>query len=144
MPVFADGYAAVPHLSLARVVALHDAGALDLLATGMDSSFQRTEDGGIEAATEDGRVRFDHLVDARGQASHPLSALPFPTLVGRLCDAEAALEEPFRLEIAGADGGRVYCLAMPQLLERYPFSQGLPDCHRLAGLVVDDLLGSAG
>lgn len=144
MPVFADCYAAVPHLSLARVIALYDAGVLTLHATGENSTFRRAKEGGIEVSTADGEVRFDRLIDARGQAAHPLSALPFPSLVDRMTGSDRAVIEPFRLETGVEEGGRIYCLAMPQILDRYPFSQGLPNCHELSGIVVADLIGSAG
>ena len=139
MPVFADCYAAVPHLSLARVVALYDAGVLELHATVSDSAFRQLEDGSIEASVEAGKLLLEHLIDARGQAPYPVSELPFPSLVSKLKDAEA-LSEPFRLRLEGVQEGHVYCLAMPQILERYPFSQGLAGCHELAEIVVEDLL----
>lgn len=47
-----------------------------------------------------------------------------------------------RLELKEDSEGKVYCLAMPQVLELFPFSQGLPGCDELAGTVVGDLLGS--
>lgn len=141
MPVFADCYAAVPHLSLARIIALYDAGVLKLHATGPDSTFCRLDDDSIQVSTEEGPLQVDAMIDARGQASRTLSALPFPTLVKHLEDAEAPVEEPFRLEIKGMDAGRIYCLAMPQILERFPFSQGLPNCDELTEVVVTDFLG---
>jgi hypothetical protein len=63
-------------------------------------------------------------------------------LVERLQDATQPVEEPFRLAIKGGAAGRVYCLAMPQILERFPFSQGLPNCNELTEVVVTDFLGS--
>ncbi|MEZ4673179.1 MAG: hypothetical protein R2932_02910 [Caldilineaceae bacterium] len=143
LPVFADCYAAVPHLSLARMIALYDAGVLKLHATGADSTFRRLDDGTIAVSTEDGPLRFAAMIDARGQASHSLADLPFPTLVNSLQDAQAPVEEPFRLALKEPDAGRIYCLAMPQLLERFPFSQGLPNCDELTEVVVTDFLGSA-
>ncbi len=143
LPVFADCYAAVPHLSLARIIALYDAGVLHLYATGEDSTFCRLDDGSIQVSTEDGPLQFDAMIDARGQASHSVSYLPFPTLVKRVKDASKPVEEPFRLEMKGMEAGRIYSLAMPQILERYPFSQGLPNCNELTEIVVTDFLASA-
>ncbi|MGL4611810.1 MAG: FAD/NAD(P)-binding protein [Trueperaceae bacterium] len=142
MPVFGDCYAAVPHLSLSRVIALYDAGVLELSATATDSAFESLEGGKTQVLTEDGPLVFDHIIDARGQAPHPVSALPFSTLVAALKDTETPLNEPFRLELKHANEGSVYCLAIPQVLERFPFSQGLPDCHDLAEIAVADLLAS--
>jgi uncharacterized NAD(P)/FAD-binding protein YdhS len=143
MPVFGDCYAAVPHLSLSRVIALYDAGILELHATLGDDAFKGLDDGRTEVHTKDGVFVCDFMIDARGQAPHPVSALPFPTLIKAIKDTEKPLAEPFRLDIKTANRGRVYCLAMPQLLARFPFSQGLPGCHDLAGIAVTDLLAPA-
>lgn len=141
MPVFGDCYAAVPHLSLARIVAMYDAGVLELLATTGDATFTQTADGQVSVETEDGLRTFHAMVDARGQSSEPLSGLPFPSLSALFGDDTGPLMEPFRLEIGdGAPG--IYCLALPQVLERYPFSQGLSNCDELAKRVVDDLTES--
>lgn len=143
MPVFADCYAAVPHLSLARILALYDSGVLKLYATGADSTFCRLGDGKIQVSTHnDGPLQFDAMIDARGQATHSLSALPFPSLVKQLQDINQPVDEPFRLQMQGMEAGKIYCLAMPQILERFPFSQGLPNCNELAGIVVADFLES--
>lgn len=139
MPVFGDCYAAVPHLSLARIVAMYDAGVLELLPTAEDASFTQSEDGQVSVETEDGSRTFGALIDARGQSTQPLSELPFPSLAARLPDEAKPIREPFRLEIGGEDSAKVYCLALPQILERYPFSQGLSNCDALAKIVVDDV-----
>lgn len=139
MPVFADCYAAVPHLSLARIVALYDAGVLELLATCEGARFTQAGDGPVTVETEDGERSFEVMVDARGQAPAPLHELPFPSLTAQLPTDEGPILEPFRLPVRGADAAPIYCLAMPQLLERYPFSQGLANCDALARLVVDDI-----
>ncbi len=143
LPVFGDCYAAVPHLSLARMIALYDAGVLNLYATGTDSTFCRLDDGSIQVSTDDEPLQFDAMIDARGQASHSVADLPFPTLANSVSDADKPVEEPFRLALKTIEKGRIYCLAMPQLLERFPFSQGLPNCDELTAIVVTDFLGAA-
>ncbi len=142
MPVFADCYAAVPHFSVARVLALFEAGVLELVPTGDDSEFSETPSGNIEVVVQDDRFEFDVLIDARGQASAELSDLPFPSLVSSLSADQAPLEEPFRLTLPWSDntGSAVYCLAMPQIMCRYPFSQGLANCADLAKLVAIDII----
>ncbi|WP_335660727.1 FAD/NAD(P)-binding protein [Parasphingorhabdus sp.] len=139
MPVFADCYAAVPHLSLARIIALYDAGVLELVATEEGAKFSQTEDGRIEVDTEDGTIGFDVMVDARGQAPASLTDLPFPELVKALRSPEEPVLQPFALDLAQDSASRIYCLALPQLLERYPFSQGLVECSHHARRVVDDI-----
>ena len=141
LPVFADCYAAVPHLSLARVIALHQAGVLSLHATG-EAGLQRLPGGALRVATEDGdAVEVDLMVDARGQTAATLAALPFPTLVAALAAAERPVVAPFRL--SSVDGPLpVHCLSLPQLLECHPFSQGLAGVAELARVVADDLIAN--
>lgn len=139
MPVFGDCYAAVPHLSLARVSAMFDAGVLELLATGEDSSFKNCSDGSIEVQTEDDAIRFDAVIDARGQSPAKVVELPFPSLIANLVDGDGILLKPFELDVDGLDAGRVFCLALPQLLERHPFAQGLVECHELAGIAAEQI-----
>lgn len=139
LPVFADCYAAVPHLSLARVLAMDAAGALDLLASGHDAEFRQVGDAGVEVELEDGTLRFDAMIDARGQSPAGVHALPFPSLSAALAADATPLEAPFRLWLSVPNAAPVYCLAMPQLLERHPFSQGLPNCAALAGIVAADI-----
>lgn len=139
MPVFGDCYAAVPHLSLARVVAMYDAGVLDLVATVEDASFTQLEDGQISVETEDGLKTFRAVVDARGQSAEPLSKLPFPSLASCFSENADPLLEPFKLAIGDSGSAQVYCLALPQILERYPFSQGLASCDEMAKCVVSDV-----
>lgn len=139
MPVFGDCYAAVPHLSLARIVAMYDAGVLELSATADDAVFTQSEDGLVSVETVDGPRSFEALVDARGQSAEPLSELPFPSLADGFPADSEPLREPFRLTGGAAGAARIYCLALPQVLERYPFSQGLAACDALAKIVVTDV-----
>ena len=136
LPVFADAYAAVPHLSVERLLALHQAGALELQATGTDARYAARPEGGVEVTIEGETLVFDTMIDARGQQAAPLPELPFPSLAARLDNTP--ITAPFLLD--GDDGpGRAYCLALPQLLERHPFSQGLANCAELSTLAMDDL-----
>lgn len=139
MPVFGDCYAAVPHLSLARIVAMYDAGVLELCATAEGATFTEEKDGRISVETEDGIRTFQAMVDARGQSAEPLSKLPFPSLAARFSEHADPILEPFRLDTGQSGSAQIYCLALPQILERYPFSQGLANCDILAKHVVGDL-----
>nr|WP_306269352.1 FAD/NAD(P)-binding protein [Pararhizobium sp. IMCC3301] len=139
MPVFGDCYAAVPHLSLARIVAMYDAGVLELLATVDNARFSQSEEGQISVETEDGRRTFQAVIDARGQSAEPLSKLPFPSLAACFPVDSTPVLEPFRLDIGASGCAQIYCLALPQILERYPFSQGLANCDKLAKDVVSDV-----
>lgn len=140
MPVFGDCYAAIPHISVLRVLALYDAGVLKIVPTGPDATFRNRHPDGVSVTTIDGEIDFDALIDARGQAAAPLRDLPFPALCPALLDPEGDLAEPFRLELLTAGAGTVYCLAMPQVLTRHPFSQGLPNCDELGRVVAREIL----
>ena len=142
LPVFSDCYAALPHLSIARVLALYDAGVLSLVATGADASFASLPSGEVEVTCDAQTMRFDRMFDARGQSSAPRSELPFPSLAAILVDGERPIVAPFRLSLAIDTDARLYCLALPQVLERHPFSQGLPNCASLADIVVRDLMAA--
>ena len=139
MPVFGDCYAAVPHVSLARVVAMHDAGVLELIATAAGAPFVQLPDGQVSVETEDGIRTFRSVADARGQSAEPLSQLPFPSLAAGFPEDAGPILEPFRLETGNRGSASIYCLALLQILERYPFSQGLANCNALAKRVVDDM-----
>lgn len=140
LPVFSDCYAAVPHLSIARLIALHDAGILNLRETGENARFRDSEAGGIEVSLGEEILSFDAMIDARGQTAASLTALPFPQLVGCLDGRDQTLVAPFAIALSTPASGRVYCLSMPQLLERHPFSQGLVNCEENAAAVADDLV----
>lgn len=137
-PVFADSYAAVPHLSLARIIAMFDANVLELKASGDNADFRNADGGGVIVETEQETLKFDVLIDARGQSAAPLAELPFPSLVNKLLAGQTHVEAPFKLETATAKPTSIYCLALPQVLERYPFSQGLANSAENAKTVVAD------
>ncbi len=140
LSVFGDCYAAIPHVSVRRILALYDAGVLDIIPTGPDGSFSNAGDRAVIVSTIDGDIRFDALIDARGQAAAPLADLPFPHLTAALIGPDAKLVEPFQLDLGDDHQAAVYCLAMPQILDRHPFSQGLPNCAELGRVVARDIL----
>ena len=140
LPVFSDCYAAIPHVSARRILALYDAGVLQIIPTGPDGSFTQNGGRSVVVATIDGDIRFEALIDARGQSAAPLADLPFPQLTAALSDIQAVLVEPYRLDLCDLDQANVFCLAMPQILERHPFSQGLPNCAELGRVVAREIL----
>lgn len=142
LPVFADCYAAVPHLSLARIIAMYDAGVLELQETGQDASFTNIPNKGVKVDIGDTTLEFDVMIDARGQAAASLNQLPFPSLVKDLEDKDKKLISPFKLYLSKSTKTRIYCLALPQILERYPFSQGLANCSENAKIVAQDIAQS--
>lgn len=144
LPVFADCYAAVPHLSLQRLAALRAAGGIDIVASGDDAQFLQGRDGGVIVRIGDEKYPFVAMVDARGQIAALPAELPFAALVAALLDPEKPVEAPFRLALHPGVQDGVFCLSMPQVLVRYPFSQGLPNCDTLSETVAEAILDQTG
>ncbi len=133
--IFIDNYAAVPHRSIQRLLALHDAGVLTIDRLSADYRITR---GHGAIIVSDGRERlFDKLYDARGQSARRAVDLPFPTLRLRLLaqglragEADLAVaridvDESFALPAVPGYGERIYVTAVPFMLHSRPFSQGL-------------------
>ena len=140
MPVFGDCYAAIPHVSARRVLALYNAGVLEIIPTGVDASFKNTPQGQVAVETEDGVITFDALIDARGQSAASIVDLPFPSLIAEMSDPDEKLKSPFQLGATVSCSSAIYCLAMPQILHELPFSQGLANCAALGREVSADIL----
>lgn len=153
--VFIDNYAAVPPLSIERLLALRDAGRLRILRLGNDYNLESDEQADTtRIVSEAGEEVFDIMVDARGQAALTLQELPFPTLRLQIIandpcftidDASDLLESGLEVDEAYAlnDGiyslSRVYCLSIPHLLKLNPFIQGLTSCQELAKVMAGSL-----
>lgn len=162
--VFIDNYAAVPPLSIERLLALRDAGRLRILRLGNDYSLESDDETGTtHVVTDAEREVFDIIVDARGQPALSLQELPFPTLRLQIIANERANDPSFTADDASDllesgvdvddayalnDGiyslSRVYCLSIPHLLKLHPFIQGLTSCHELARAMADALAAGLG
>ncbi len=125
--VFVDNYAAIPSESIRRLLALHEAGLIEVLELGRNYGMEVKEDRTIIAIGDDTRV-FDVFIDARGQKPLKTKDLPFPKLRRQLQGAgedipdvgdDYTLLEP---EIAR---GRVAFGALPYLMHDQPFVQGI-------------------
>jgi len=153
-PVFVDAYATVPHLSIERMLALHRAGRLEVVALGHGSNIDtRSESGAV--VTVDGRRRhFPAFIDATGQHALGAEAFPFPTLLaqGVVEDAEQAdgagikgivVDAQFRPVSAHPARERMFCLSIPFLLQRHPFLQGITSSHEMGVIVGTELAAVA-
>jgi len=137
--VFVDNYAAVPHLSVQRLLALHEAGVLSVQRLGDGHAVARGADG---AWTIGGEDRFDDVIDARGQAPLGLEDFPFPTLRLHICAQALAQTREWHEGLAPSQGhvldpedpalSRVHVLSLPFLLHRHPFIQGLTESAAMA------------
>ena len=132
--VFIDNYAAVPPQSIRRLLALHRAGVLEVLALGDDYALEHEGDL-TRIQDSDGTVHlFDTFIDARGQKALGAGDLPFPALRKSLhVDGPVRMSADFAVE--GVGQGRVFLPAAPFLLHRMPFAQGITASHDMAETV---------
>ncbi|SEN86324.1 Uncharacterized NAD(P)/FAD-binding protein YdhS [Loktanella fryxellensis] len=145
--VFVDNYAAVPPLSMERLIALADAGLLSIEALGADYAIAaRADVPGFTIAVGQDTLACDTLIDARGQRSLTVGSLPFPTLRAQIGEGENALEsvltDSFGLDLSPGEPPAIYLAAISFLMAQHPFIQGLPGSHEIAVAVCADLLGS--
>lgn len=170
--IFIDEYATVPHLSIKRLLALRNAGRLDIIRLG--------EDYDIDTAglARGARVRvgsseevFDSFIDATGQTALSARDLPFPSLVGQAAVKPALtlesatplvsdeknlnfkrtggieVDESYRPRDTGLLSNRLYCVAIPFLLHKNPFVQGITSAAELgetaAGAILEDIYKAA-
>ena len=75
--VFIDNYAAIPPESIRRLLALHQAGILRIVALGEDYDLQRESHRTLIVHHQQ-RCEFDVFIDARGQQALKTRDLPFP------------------------------------------------------------------
>lgn len=158
--VFVDDYATVPHQSIKRLLALRNAGKLDVRALGSDYDIRKNDpDPGVTVVSGITEMLFKAFIDATGQ--HPLSArdLPFPSLknVLQLSSTPRAgawhepagtgvrtggidLDEEFRPRVGHGVTNQLYCVAIAFLLHKLPFVQGITSSRDLGVLVSDAIL----
>ena len=135
--VFVDNYAAVPSESIRRILALHDAGVLSVLALGKNYELQRKPQETIIVANGKSH-HFDVYIDARGQRPLTTNDLPFPSL--RQALLKVGQEYP---EISGdysligptAYEGKLILAAIPYLMHDKPFVQGITACAEIAAAI---------
>lgn len=148
--VFTDNYAAVPHLSIERMLALHEAGVADLVALGDDYDIAPGPGPGWRVRSPNWTGRVADLIDARGPQAAALNHFPFPTLRLQLCAAALAEGEDWKSGLnpaedltCGSDGDvalkRVHLCALPFLLRNRPFVQGLVECAAMARAVAESI-----
>jgi uncharacterized NAD(P)/FAD-binding protein YdhS len=140
-PAFADAYGCVPHLSISRLLALHDAGCLDIVALG-DRGKIRYGAGRFKLVLGDRTQTFETLIDARGQSRASISDLGFKALDRALAIEDVLKREngqseddKFRLRLRGHTDAKIFCISIPVMMERYPFAQGLVACSEAAEVV---------
>ncbi len=150
-PIFVDEYATVPHLSIERLLALHRANRLSVVALGHDHRVDtRSEEPGAIVTMDGVRHHFPVFIDAIGQRPLGVEAFPFTSLLneGVVRDAEAdapkgpkgiEIDEQFHPVSTHPGAERIYCLSIPYILGRHPFIQGITSSHEMGEIVGADM-----
>lgn len=128
--VFADNYSSVPHPSIERMLALHDMGVLEVIALGDEYNVENTSHG-IKVSNGGFSHNFDALIDARGQRPLGINELGFAGLVIDKTVKEMGQGAGVHLTPLVPTTGYIQCVALPILLARRPFVQGLASCAKL-------------
>jgi len=156
-PVFVDAYGAVPHESIERMLALHRAGKLDVLALGDDYRIDtHRPEGGVLLGKGGERRHFPVFIEATGQRS--LSAIQFPFLSlleqGIVRDETSVgasdvsrgivIDDVFHPVADGVPRDRLFCLSLPFIMGRHPFVQGITSSHEMGEIVGEQLALAVG
>ncbi|MDH7638177.1 FAD/NAD(P)-binding protein [Sphingomonas oryzagri] len=153
-PVFVDDYATVPHESIERMLALHRAGKLDLIELGDDYTIDsHCAEGGATLHLGERHIHFPAFIEATGQRPLEAKDFPFPSLrkQGIVHDEPTAddtpprgiaIDDQFHPVADDIPADRLFCLSLPFILGRHPFSQGITSSHEM-GLVVGEQLAQA-
>lgn len=162
--VFVDDYATVPHQSVERLIALHQAGKLEVLALGDDYEVVcREGTPGVIVTTLEGDRWFDAFIDATGQHALSASDLPFPSLRRPELLKEALtrttpsaglaksmkrtggidVDDQFRVRVKADVCRELYCVSIPFLLHKLPFVQGIASAHEIGTLVARSVVAEA-
>lgn len=154
-PVFVDDYATIPHESIKRLLALHEAGKLEIRALGeryrVDS--HRAEGGAVVQIGSES-LHFPAFIEALGQRPLAAKEFPFPSLLaqGIVRDESSAdpskpargivIDDRFHPVADGVATDLLFCLSLPFILGRHPFIQGITSSHEM-GAVVGAALAAA-
>ncbi|OAN57636.1 FAD/NAD(P)-binding protein [Sphingomonas sp. TDK1] len=153
-PVFVDDYATVPHLSIERMLALHRAGRLEVVALGQGGSIDTKSVPGAVVTIAGRRRHFPAFIDATGQAPLGAEDFPFSTLLkqGVVKDAAEAdgagvkgivVDAQFHPLSTHPARAQLFCLSIPFLLQRHPFIQGITSSHEIGTIVGTELAAVA-
>lgn len=143
--VFVDNYAAVPPESIRRLLALREAGVLRIMTLSDDYEIIKGE-GPTLISTPEGSHEFDVFIDATGQKPLDVGDIRFPSLRSALkADGQTLprLRENFALEAPANLANNLYMAAIPFLMHRRPFVQGIVASKELGEIIGLDILENA-
>lgn len=164
--IFIDDYATVPHLSIERMLALHRAGKLSIMRLGSDYKLDTdTVEVGARILLDGQAHDFEAFIDATGQSALSVRDLPFPSLISQgavkpaktLTSAEQAdlsdptykatggieLDAQYRPIVPAPLCANLYCAAIPFLLHKSPFVQGITSAKEIGDIVSAAIRGNA-
>jgi len=157
--IFADDYATVPHISIERLLALHEAKRLRIVALGDQSEIVTANNKRKTVVKFSGRkLMFNTFIDATGQKTLSAENIPFACLKNNGLVTSALtktskgnqrrtggidVDNQCRPLIAGIKPIRgLYIPAVSYLLHKKPFVQGITSAAHLgqivAGSIIDD------
>jgi uncharacterized NAD(P)/FAD-binding protein YdhS len=128
-PVFVDDYATVPHESIKRMLALHRAGKLDVIAIGDNYRIDsHRPEGGVMLQVDGEHRPYPVFIEATGQ--RPLAArdFPFPSLIKQGIVRDAAppsaaggsrgivIDDQFHPVSEDMPADQLFCMSLPFIL----------------------------
>lgn len=143
--VFIDNYAAIPSQSIRRLLALHKAGIISILALGEDCTLHRQQPKTL-IETKGKNLAFDVFIDARGQKALKTKDLPFPRLRQQIQSSGDEIPEvgdDYTLLSPESARGRIAFGALPYLMHDQPFVQGLTVCAEIGAAIASTLVESS-
>ncbi|HUD92579.1 FAD/NAD(P)-binding protein [Sphingobium sp.] len=156
-PVFVDDYATVPHESIRRMLALHEAGKLDVRAVGEDyriDSHKPQAGAVLDVGAE--TIHFPVFIEATGQRALAAKDFPFPSLreQGIVRDVPQTgksgprrgivIDDEFHPVSPDIPADQLFCLSLPFLMGRHPFVQGITSAHAMGQVVGGELAAAIG
>jgi uncharacterized NAD(P)/FAD-binding protein YdhS len=141
--VFVDNYAAIPSESIRRLIALREAGVIDILELGQAYTKQKF-DNVTEIVVDDETYRYAVFIDARGQRPLKSKDLPFPSLRRQLMTVGEDIPdvgENYALLAPDTARGKVAFGALPYLIHDNPFIQGITASAEIGGAIARGVLG---
>lgn len=151
-PVFVDDYATVPHESIERMLALHEAGKLAIRAVGNEYRIDsHRPEGGAVVQVDGERIAYLAFIEATGQRALAAKDFPFRSLLaqGIVRDTATAgpgkatrgiaIDDEFHPVSDDIPNDQLFCLSLPFLLGRHPFIQGITSSHEIGSVVGAEL-----
>lgn len=143
--VFVDNYAAIPSESIRRILALREAGIIEIIELGSDYTKVR-HDAATEITVNGKTRRYAVYIDARGQRPLKSKDLPFPSLRRQLLAIGENIPdvgENYALLAPDVARGKIAFGALPYLIHDNPFIQGITASAEIGEAIARGVLGQS-